>query len=84
MVITMSKETCVFFGGMVLTVIPFLGIPEWWTRAFIVALGVIFILVGYGLRRAKFLTLIDRGNGERGTDSFVETTTPLFPDRTVE
>lgn len=80
----MSKETLVFVGGILLTIIPFLGIPEVWVRGLVIGVGVLFILVGYGLRRARFLAHIDRGNGERGVDTFVETTTPLFPDRTVE
>ncbi len=80
----MSKETFVFMGGIVLTIVPFLGIPATWKVAATVTLGIIFILVGYRLRRAKYLSAIDRGNGERGTDSFVETTEPLFPDRTVQ
>lgn len=80
----MSKETFVFIGGIVLTIVPFLGIPSTWKVVATVTMGVLFLLVGYRLRRAKFLSAIDRGNGERGTDSFVETTEPLFDDRTLQ
>jgi len=80
----MSKETFVFIGGIVLTIVPFLGIPSSWKMVATVTLGVVFILIGYRLRRARYLSAIDRGNGERGTDSFVETTEPLFSDRTVQ
>ncbi len=76
----MSKETIVFFSGLLLTIIPFLGIPEIWRSYAIVGLGVILIIIGYFLRRALYLTRIDYGNGERGTDSFVETTEPLFKE----
>jgi len=80
----MSKETFVFVGGIFLTIVPFLGIPEMWRLGIVVGMGVLFILVGYALRRSVYLSRIDRGNGERGTDSFVETTKPLFEDRTLQ
>jgi hypothetical protein len=80
----MSKETLVLLGGMILIVTPFLGIPEVWTRALVIGTGVIFLIIGYRLRRGRYLATIDRGNGERGTDSFVETTAPLFEDRPVQ
>lgn len=70
-----------FVAGTLLTIIPFLGIPQWWMRGLVVFFGVLLLLIGYSLRRARFLSTIDRGNGERGTDSFVETTAPLFSDR---
>ncbi len=72
------KETSVFVFGILLTVIPFLGIPLLWRQYIILGIGIILILIGYALRRRAFLSRIDKGNGERGTDSFVETTEPLF------
>jgi hypothetical protein len=80
----MSKETLVFLFGICLTIIPFLGIPELWRQYAVVVIGAFLILVGYALRRAAFLAKIDQGNGERGTDSFVETTKPLFEERKLE
>jgi hypothetical protein len=80
----MTKETLVFFAGIILILVPFLGIPEVWRQYLIVGLGVLLILVGYALRRALYLARIDRGNGERGADSFVETTKPLFSDPEVQ
>jgi hypothetical protein len=76
----MSKETLVFCVGFLLTIIPFLGIPESWRQLIIAGLGGLLILVGYALRRAAFFRRIDRGDGERGIDSFVETTEPLFDE----
>jgi hypothetical protein len=76
----MTKETLVFFAGMLLILVPFLGIPEAWRQYTVAGLGVILVLVGYVLRRSVYLSRIDRGNGERGTDSFVETTEPLFKE----
>lgn len=76
----MTKETLVFFLGIFLTLVPFLGFPETWRQYAVTAVGVILILVGYILRRAVYLAKIDKGNGERGNDSFVETTQPLFEE----
>lgn len=80
----MSKETLVFILGILLAAVPFFGIPENWKNIIVGIVGLILIIVGYSLRRALFLSQIDRGNGERGTNSFVETTQTLFDDRTVQ
>ena len=77
----MSKETLVFLFGIALVLLPFLGIPELWKHYTVAGIGVVLIIIGYALRRARFLLHIDRGNGERGTDSFVETTQRLFDER---
>lgn len=76
----MTKETLVFFLGIFLTLVPFLGFPEAWRQYAVTAVGAILILVGYIMRRAVYLEKINKGNGERGTDSFVETTKPLFDE----
>ncbi len=74
----MSKGTLVFFIGIIITLTPFLGIPEAWRQYTIAGAGALLILIGYMQRRELYLARIDRGNGERGTDSFVESTEPLF------
>lgn len=74
----MSKETLVFVAGLLLMIVPFLGIPERWRIGIVVFLGAVLIFTGYGLRRAVYLRHIERANGERATDSFVETTERLF------
>lgn len=76
----MSKETLVFISGILLTIVPFLGVPEVWRQYAILGLGVILILVGYFLRRNLYLTRLDKGNGERGADTFIETTEVLFDE----
>lgn len=76
----MKKETLVFLFGILLTLIPFLGVPLLWRQYAIAVIGALLILIGYALRRNVFLQNIDRGNGERGTDSFVETTEKLFDE----
>lgn len=80
----MSKETFVFIIGMFLTVLPFLGVPEVWKQYAVVGVGVILIIIGYILRRALYLSRIDKGNGERGIDSFVETTPQLFEENELK
>jgi len=76
----MSKETLVFISGILLTIVPFLGVPESWRQYAILALGAILILVGYFLRRNLYLSRLDKGNGERGGDTFIETTEVLFDE----
>jgi heme/copper-type cytochrome/quinol oxidase subunit 4 len=80
----MSKETIVFCVGIILTLVPFLGIPEAWKQYAVAAAGALLILVGYMLRRALYFSRIDKGNGERGDDSFVETTQQLFTSSEIK
>jgi hypothetical protein len=80
----MSKESLVFFIGIALTLIPFLGIPEDWKQYAVALFGASLILIGYMLRRSLYFTRIDHGNGERGNDSFVETTKQLFSDKELQ
>jgi hypothetical protein len=74
----MTKGTFVFLLGILLCLIPYLGIPSAWKQYIYLGLGVILVLVGYAIRRARYLSDIDRGNGERGGETFVETTESLF------
>lgn len=80
----MSKETIVFFSGIILILVPFLGVPQEWRQYIIAFVGAFLVVIGYSLRRKLFLRRIDKGNGERGTDSFVETTEKLFDERKIE
>ncbi len=74
------KENSVFVAGILLTIVPFLGVPEAWRQYTILGIGIALILIGYMLRRDVYLRLIDKGNGERGNESFVETTEVLFDE----
>lgn len=80
----MTKGTLVFFLGVLLIVVPYLGIPQWWKQSLYVGFGIILLLVGYLLHRMQYLNDIDRGNGERGGETFVESTPPLFSDPAAE
>jgi uncharacterized membrane protein len=68
----MSKESIVFTTGLLLLIIPHLGIPEVWKFYFLIVSGVLLVSIGYSLRRAAYMRSIEKDHGERGTDSFVE------------
>lgn len=70
----MSKESIVFFVGILLLIVPQIGVPENWKFFFYTLTGILLIIIGYSLRRAAYLRSIDQGNGERSTDSYVEST----------
>ena len=77
----MSKESLVFIFGVMVFLIPHLGIPGAWKDYSLAAIGIFLIIVGYLLRRKAYLRSIDNGNGERATDTFVENTKPIdFPE----
>lgn len=80
----MSKGTLAFLLGIILILLPYLGIPSVWKNYLYVGLGVVLILLGYGLRRAQYFREIDQGNGERSGETFVETTQNLFAQTKVE
>jgi LPXTG-motif cell wall-anchored protein len=60
--------------GLVVLFLPSTGIPSQWKTYVLVAAGVFLVLLGYSLRRSMYLRTIDRGNGERSNDAFVEQT----------
>lgn len=68
----MSKESLVLLLGIIVFFVPSLGIPSAWKEYVLAGCGVLLVLLGYLLRRAAYLRSIDRGNGERATDAFVE------------
>lgn len=76
----MSKGTMAFLLGILLILLPYIGIPSVWKQYTYVALGIILVLLGYGLRRAQYFHEIDNGNGERSGETFVETTQNLFSE----
>ncbi|MCA9362915.1 hypothetical protein KC851_01190 [Candidatus Kaiserbacteria bacterium] len=80
----MSKETLVFIFGILLTIVPFLGVPESWRQYAVLSIGVILIIIGYILRRGVYLRKLDQGDGVRGNDSFVETTEVLFEENSLK
>ncbi len=80
----MSKETLVFIFGILLTFVPFLGVPLAWRQYTILGIGSVLVFIGYALRRRLYLHRIEKGNGERGDDSFVETIGRVVDNDTVQ
>lgn len=78
----MSRESFILLLGVVVFFTPWLGIPETWKLYILSGCGVLLLVVGYLLRRAAYLRRIDIGNGERGTDSFIESS-PLSAEEEV-
>ena len=74
----MRKATLIGLCGLLLTVLPYLGIPETWKVYTTSGIGVLLVLLGYLLVRDRIHAESDLGNGERGNESYVETTEPLF------
>lgn len=71
---SMSKETSVFFIGVIVLLSPFLGIPRTYHEWLSVGCGVVLMVLGYALRRKLFLQSIEQESGERRSDAFVENT----------
>lgn len=68
----MSRESFVMIIGVVVILLPSFGIPSDWKQYGFIGAGVLLMVLGYSLRRSAYLRTIDHGNGERGTDSFTE------------
>lgn len=72
----MSKESLTILFGLVVFSVPSLGIPDDWKLYIVMGSGLMLVILGYLLRRSAYLRRIDKGNGERGTDSFHESDGP--------
>ena len=68
----MTRESIVFFLGIVVFILPHLGIPETWKMYAYGFSGVVLMIVGYWLRQRAYIRSIQKANGERDADSFVE------------
>lgn len=78
----MTKGTAVFLLGLLLLIVPSLGIPLWWKQVFFIATGILLLFIGYAIRRAQYLrTLDDSSTGMRHSETFVETTQNLFGEK---
>ncbi len=68
----MSRESIVLVLGVILFIVPHLGVPERWKLYVYTGAGLILVFVGYSLRRSAYLRSIEDTNGEHNADSFVE------------
>ncbi|MFM2424373.1 MAG: hypothetical protein RLZZ70_764 [Candidatus Parcubacteria bacterium] len=74
----MTKGTAIFFLGIGLIFVPYLGIPLWWKQVVSVSIGIILIGLGYSIRRNQYLATLTHDGSTRASETFVETTEPLF------
>lgn len=79
----MSRESLVLLLGLVIVFVPYLGIPFAWKTYVLSAVGIVLMIIGFLLRRAAYLRKIDKGNGEKATDSFVESSPETSEDLEV-
>lgn len=79
----MSRESLVFLLGVVVFLLPIIGVPPLWKEYALSVVGAFLIVIGFSLRRSAYQRKIDRGNGEKRTDSFVESL-PVITDYTPE
>jgi hypothetical protein len=68
----MSRESVIFVIGILVIIVPHLGIPADWKLYCLTGMGVLLMIIGYSLRRAAYLRSIEHKEGERRADSFVE------------
>lgn len=68
----MSRESIVFVLGILLLIVPYLGVPTEWKHYFYLGAGILLMIIGYSLRRSAYLRSIEHQSGERRADSFVE------------
>ena len=65
--------------GILVVITPFLGIPNAWKQWVFVVLGTLIVVVGYRLRRARYLRSLETHEGERRSEAFVENRAPIVP-----
>ena len=68
----MTRESIVLMLGIVLFLMPHLGVPEQWKFYFYTIAGLLLVLVGYSLRRSAYLRSIETENGDHDGNSFAE------------
>jgi uncharacterized membrane protein len=74
----MTKGTAIFLLGLLVIILPALGVPMAWKQIALVVMGIIMIGIGYSLRRSQYLATLEHDGVVRTAETFVETTEPLF------
>ena len=74
----MNKASLTGLLGLILVTLPFLGIPDQWKVYGTAGAGAIIAVLSYLIIRDRILASMDMGNGERGNESYVESTQSLF------
>ncbi len=78
----MSRESLVILFGLLVFLTPLMGIPPAWKDYLLLGVGTLLIIVGFSLRRSAYYHKINKGNGEIGTDSFLESQPSLLDQET--
>ncbi len=68
----MSRESLVFVFGLLVFLIPFLGLPRNFKDIGLLVIGGALMLLGFMLRRSAFVRSIEKSTGERQADAFTE------------
>jgi len=71
----MSKESIILVSGLLIILVPSLGIPNTYDRLILSVLGALIAITGYQLRRAAYLRSLETEHGDRRADAFVESRT---------
>ncbi len=74
----MTKGTAIFLLGLLVIILPALGVPMAWKQIAFVIMGITMLGIGYSLRRAQYLATLEHDGVVRTAETFVETTEPLF------
>ncbi|MBP9717540.1 MAG: hypothetical protein KBD44_02370 [Candidatus Pacebacteria bacterium] len=74
----MKKGTLIFLLGLVTIILPSLGIPMLWKQILFAVMGIVFVGIGYSIRRSQYLSTLENDGIVRTAETFVETTEPLF------
>lgn len=78
----MSRESIVFFLGIIIFILPHIGVPETWKVYGYALSGLVLMVVGYSLRQRAFIRSIEtQAGGERDSDSFMEQVAPYNADQ---
>lgn len=81
----MTRESLVFLLGLLILLVPQFGVPSDWKDYFLLGVGILLMVIGYSLRRSAYLRSIENEEGERTTESYVEsvpeTDTNYYQDR---
>lgn len=71
----MSQESLILVSGLLILLVPSLGIPNAYDRWIFSILGTLIAVIGYRLRRTAYLRSLETPHGDRRADAFVESRT---------
>ncbi|OGG61222.1 hypothetical protein A3C87_03695 [Candidatus Kaiserbacteria bacterium RIFCSPHIGHO2_02_FULL_49_34] len=75
----MTREIIVVFLGIFVALVPYLGVPQSLRETLLVLCGVLLVLLGIGLRHARYRRSITHHSSELHGSSFSESTRKPMP-----